>query len=117
MPTRNPRVNVTVTPERYDLISRLAKIQSCSRSAILIELLDMVAPVWERVVVVAEAAQRAQVQAKEVLQDSLDRAEAEILPHVMQAQGQVDLLLQGVTRGPGKGARNRAKRVSKGHGK
>jgi hypothetical protein len=107
MPTRNPRVNITLTPERFDLLTRLGKVQSCSRSAVVVELLDMVAPVWERVVVVAEAAQRAKVQAKEGLLESLDRAEAAILPHVMQAEGQLDLLLQDVlrrlptTQGPG----------------
>jgi hypothetical protein len=112
MPTRNPRVNVTLSPHQYDLLSRLAKSQSRSRSALLLELLETVVPVLERVVVITEAAQRVQVQAKEGLRASAERAEAAILPHVAEAMGQFDLLvddaLKRIGNTPGQSGRSRS---------
>jgi len=98
MPTSNPRVNVTLTQEQYELLSRLGKLQKRSMASVLAELLAEVVPVLERVVVVGEAAQRAQVQAKEGLRESVERAEAAILPHITAAMDQFDLLLDDVTK-------------------
>jgi len=94
MPTRNPRINVTLKPEHYDLISRLSRVQERSRADVLRELFETVLPVLERVVVVSEAAERAQVQAKEGLRESAERAEAAILPHVAEAMGQLDAFVE-----------------------
>ena len=94
-------MNVTLSPQQYDLLTRLSKVQERSRSAVLLELLETVTPVLERVVVAAEGAQRAQVMAREGLRESVERAEAAILPHVSAAMGQLDLLVESVQRGPG----------------
>lgn len=96
MPTVNPRVNVTLKPHQYELLTRLGRVQGRSRSAILLELLDLVFPVLERVVVVSEEAQRAQDLARTGLRESVERAEAAILPHVQAALGQLDLLVDQV---------------------
>jgi hypothetical protein len=93
MPTENPRVNVTLRPHQYELLSRLSKAQGRSRSAVLVELLEMVTPVLERVVVVVEAASRAQTQARLGFIKSAEQAEAAILPHVQAALGQFDWLI------------------------
>ena len=114
MPTANPRLMLTLTPDQYDLLSRLARVQGRSRAAVVMELLETVVPVFERVVVAAEAAQRAQVQATEGLRDSVQAAEAAILPHVSAAMGQLDLLVEeavrsaGASPGPRKGTRRLA---------
>lgn len=93
MPTSNPRVNVTLRPEQYELLSRLAKAQGVSRSSVLIDLLETVTPVLERVVVAVEAAQRTQVMAREGLERSIGQAEQALLPHVQAAMGQLDWLV------------------------
>lgn len=93
MPTRNPRINVTLRPEHYELISRLAALQKRSRADVLRELFETVCPVLERVAVVGEAAQRAKVQALEGFRESTERAEATILPHLQSVMGQLDLLV------------------------
>jgi hypothetical protein len=98
MPTRNPRVNVTLSAQQYDLVSRLSNAQGRSRSAVLLELLEIVTPVLERVVVSVEAAQRVQVQAREGLRESVEAAEAAILPHVASSMGQLDLLVEAAIR-------------------
>ncbi len=94
MPTRNPRINVTVSPEQYILLSRLSRVQGRSRSAVLLDLFETVTPVLERVCVVAEAAERAQFQAKEGLQAAAERAEAALSPMLAEAMGQLDLLVE-----------------------
>lgn len=99
MPTTNPRVNVTLSAQQYELLSRLARAQGRSRSAILLELLELVTPVLERVVVAVEGAVRAQELASTGLRESVERAEAAILPHVQAAMGQLDLLVDQVTQG------------------
>ena len=94
MPTRNPRINVTVSGPQYELLSRLARVQGRSRSAVLLDLFETVTPVLERVCVVAEAAERAQSQAKEGLQAAAERAEAALSPLLAKAMGQLDLLVE-----------------------
>ena len=93
MATVKPRINMALRPEHFDVVTRLAKLQGRSRSAVVVELLEQAIPVLERVVVVGEAAQRAQVSAREELRSSLEKAEAAILPHVNAAMGQLDAFL------------------------
>lgn len=119
MPTANPRLMLTLTHAQYDLLSRLAKVQGRSRAAIVVDFLQTVVPVFERVVVAAEAAQRAQVQATEGLRDSVQAAEAAILPHVSAAMGQLDLLVEEAVKSsdasidPRKGPRRSAGRAGR----
>lgn len=94
MPTRNKRVNVTLPDAQWQLLTRLAKVQRRSRASVLLELFQTIAPVLERVATVAEAAERAQVQATEGFRDSVERAEAAMLPEVAKALGQFDWLLE-----------------------
>lgn len=98
VPTANPRLNLVLKPGQYELLSRLSRLQKRSRASIVIELLEQVTPVLERVCVVGEAAERARVQAKEGLRESMQRAEAQILPHVETALGQLDIFLSDVSR-------------------
>lgn len=94
MPTSKPRINLTFRQEHYELISRLAKVQGTTRTKVLMEFIEQVLPVLERVVVVAEAASRAQEQAKEGLRSSLERAEAAVAPLATAAMGQLDWVLK-----------------------
>jgi hypothetical protein len=96
MPTINPRVNVTLKPNQYELLTRLGRAQGRSRSAILLELLELVFPVLERVVVAVEGAQKAQDMARDGIRESVERAEQAILPHVAAAMGQLDAFVDQV---------------------
>lgn len=96
MPTIKPRVNVTLKPEDYALLSTLARQQKRSRADLLRDLFETIRPVLERVAVVSEAAQRAQSTAKQGLIESAERAEAELQPMVQKALGQFDLFLAEV---------------------
>jgi len=101
MPTKNPRINITVKPERYELLKRLAGFQGTSMSALVAETMEMIYPVMERVCVVLEAAQRAQESSKEGLRESIARAEEELLPLLYQAVGQFDLFVEDASKAVG----------------
>lgn len=101
MPTKNPRINLTVTPERYELLKRLAGFQGTSMSGLVSETMEMMYPVMERVCVVLEAAHRAQETSKEGLRDSIAKAEAELLPMLYEAVGQFDLFVDDAAKSVG----------------
>ena len=92
MPTSLPRVQVTLSKPLFATVTRLAELQSRSRSAVISELVDEIHPVLQRVVVVLEAAAHAQSDLKTGLRRSYEQAEAEILPHVEKAMAQFDWL-------------------------
>lgn len=94
MPSKNPRINLTLDPLRYDLLTRLAKLQGTSRAALISETMEVVYPVLERVCVVLEAAQRAQETSRQGLRDSVAKAEAELLPMLYEAVNQFDLFIE-----------------------
>lgn len=94
MPSKNPRINLTISPLRYDLLTRLAKLQGTSRAALISETMEVVYPVLERVCVVLEAAQRAQETTRQGLRDSVAKAEAELMPMLYQAINQFDLFIE-----------------------
>jgi hypothetical protein len=56
MPTPNPRITVTLTPELHAVMRRLSELTGGSQSSIVAELLTTSLPVFERVIRVMEAA-------------------------------------------------------------
>jgi len=91
--------------QHYELVKRLAKLQERSMSQVLSDLFGEIAPVYERVAVVLQAAKRAQVSAHEGFRNAAEKAEAEIAPHLAAAIAQFDIFEQqlGVSGGSGLG--------------
>ena len=56
MPTVNPRINVTLSPSLYGMVSDLAKQQRISKSMVLRELLEASEPALSQVVAMLRAA-------------------------------------------------------------
>ena len=56
MTTKNPRLTITLEPALAAQIKRMSELTGNSQSAIISELLDGSAPVFERVIKVLEAA-------------------------------------------------------------
>lgn len=101
MPTAKPRIQVTMKPESYRTVTRLAQLQGRSRSSVLAELVDDLVPVLQRVVVVGEASQHAQADLKAGLLRSVEAAEAQVLPHAARAMAQFDWMVADVLEGLG----------------
>lgn len=101
MPTKNPRINITVKPERYELLKRLADHQNTSMAGLITDTMEMMYPVMERVCVVLEAARMAQESSKDGLRNTIAKAESELLPLLYQAVGQFDLFVDDAAKSVG----------------
>jgi uncharacterized protein (DUF1778 family) len=101
MPTKNPRINITVKPERYELLKRLASHQGTTMSGLVSETMEMMYPVMERVCVVLEAAKMAQESSKDGLRKTIAKAEAELLPMLYEAVGQFDMFVDDAAKSVG----------------
>lgn len=63
MPTQNPRLSVTLTPELGALLERLSVLTGSSKSAMVADLLGEAVPIFERMITVLEAARTLKDQA------------------------------------------------------
>lgn len=83
MPTKKPRLHVTLEPEHYAAIKRLAELQNRSMSALVADFLGEVTPVLDRIAETLEIASRVEASAVPDYVHTLDEAHARIEP-VMQ---------------------------------
>ena len=90
MPSRQRRIGVLLSPEHYELIGRVAAHQKTSRSAVLRELFETVAPVFVRIDQLVVAAKRASDSVKAGLQQTAEEAERELTPVFAKALGVFD---------------------------
>lgn len=93
MATSKPRITVSLEPDVYEVVSRLANANRKSMSSVVTDFLDLAQPQMRRMVVILEAARAAPDQAKASIRKSLDRAESVLLPVLLEAIEQQDLFL------------------------
>lgn len=93
MPSKNPRIALTLPPHRYELLKRLSGYQGTTMAGLVTDTLEMLYPVFERVCVVLEAAAMAQESGQQGLRDSIAKAEADMLPMLYEAASQFDLFV------------------------
>lgn len=99
MATNKPRIQVTVSAPVYETISRMAKLQGISRSAIVNDLLETVHPPLMRTVAILEAAQDAPEQVKAGLRGSVEALEAQLVGIAGGLTAQMDWLLEAARNG------------------
>lgn len=88
MPTKQPRVNVTISDEQHHLLMALGKLQGRSAASFLREMLDAATPMLEATLPIYEmAAQQAQAQP-----EALQAAIAKVLGQLDENVDQLDLL-------------------------
>lgn len=86
MPTKKPRVIVTLEPETHDVIQRWATLQGRSRGKVIAELLDSTVGPLSRAVDLMEAAQRAPGDVKTGLVEALTSVETDLLGYYSKYQ-------------------------------
>lgn len=80
MATKNPRISVMLKPESDVILTRLAAVTKQSKSSIIAEFLeDTCMPMFERMVVVLEAAATATDDAKAAARQGFAEAEEKLL--------------------------------------
>lgn len=78
MPTDNPRITVTLSPEVHALLRRLSALTDNSQSAIVGGLLETSVSVFQRLIDVMEAAEQAQGRLNEEVRSTLAGAQARL---------------------------------------
>lgn len=78
MPTKKPRVTVTLSPYVAETISRLAQLQGVSRGYVIADLIESVHPPLMRTVALLEAAIEAPEQVRSGLMSTIEELEREL---------------------------------------
>ena len=78
MPTNNPRITITLEPATYARLRRLSELTDQSLSAIVSEILDGSAQVFDRTITVLEAAKSATEEMREKTAADLAAAQTKL---------------------------------------
>lgn len=90
MATSKPRITITIEPDEYAVLQRMARLRCSSMSRIVTELLHEVLPVLSRVADALEATERAQEGMKVAIRQSSEQAFQDMQPLVARILGQFD---------------------------
>jgi hypothetical protein len=96
MPTKKPRITITLEPHAHEVLARLSAASGDSMSEIVAGFVDLAIPSLERVVVVLERAKAAPQEVRAGLASALDRADRALMPALVAAMDQNDLFLSDV---------------------
>lgn len=75
MPTKNPRLTVTLKPGTAAQLAELSRLTGDSQSAIIADILENSAPVFDRVIRVLAAAEEAKAELKGRMAADLEQAQ------------------------------------------
>jgi len=96
MPTKKPRINVTLDQRCYDILKSISATSGKPMSGFVAEMLEAATPTLERMAVTFQKIKNAQDSERSKFLDSMDDAQAALEPVVMQSLGQFDLFLTKV---------------------
>ena len=102
MPTSNPRITVTLTPEVHAILKRMSQLTGNSQSAIVSDLLLSSREVFARVVTVLEAAEVVKGTVNQEIKEGLDRAQAKLEQQLGLALETMDEATQPIVEPPKK---------------
>lgn len=89
--TRNPRVNVCVTPEQHSLLAALGRLQHRSAASLVREMVDAATPLMRKTVDLLSLAEEAQGVTRQAAREAL-RSVLEELQALTGDPNQLDLL-------------------------
>lgn len=85
MPTNKPRLNLTLEPHQYALISELSRLRGIPRTQVVLELFTAAEEVLQRVVTVLQAAERATGSFLTEFEQGIREAENKVQPLLEEA--------------------------------
>lgn len=98
MATTKPRLAITLEPEQYEILQRLAKVQGGSMARIVSEMLAEMSPMLEKVAEAMEAAHKAQQGMKATIRTAAEQAERDMQPLAAAAIAQFEHFAQELGR-------------------
>lgn len=90
MATLKPRITITLEPEHYAVLRRVAKVQGGSMSRIVTDMVSELAPMLNSVAVALEAAAQAQLGMKVSIREAAKQAEDDMRPLLQIVRSQFD---------------------------
>lgn len=78
MRPRPYRINISLQPDTYNLISKLSEHRNCSRSAIIRDLIDASTPALQQTLDILESVSKMDAKALAAFKESLAAAEGSI---------------------------------------
>lgn len=98
MATNRPRITISLDPEQYEVLKRLAVLQKAPMAGIVSDLVAEVTPVLARVADSLELAMRAQQGVRANLKRVAEEAEADLRPLTEMARSQFDMFAEEIAR-------------------
>lgn len=98
MATSKPRITITLEPEHYAVVKRLADLQEMSMSKIITQFFGEVSPILSRVADTLEAARRASDDARAKFVRTAEVAEEELRPLAETVRNQFDFFAGELSR-------------------
>lgn len=96
MPTKKPRLNITLEQRSYDIIKSISETSGQPMSTFLAELVQSAMPTLERMAVTFQKVKAAQDMERATFLAAVDDAQSVIGPAVTAALGQFDLFMDKV---------------------
>ena len=96
MPTKKPRIAITLPQPTFDILNSISKTSGRPMSAFVADLLEGAKPTLERMAVTFQKIKQAQDVERSTFLDSVSDAQAAIEPVVMEAIGQFDLFMDKI---------------------
>jgi hypothetical protein len=90
--TKTPRIQVTLSEEAYDVVTRLATAQQSNRSRIIAEVVNDLAPIMAQLVDTMEAAARVRAENVQGVRDASMEALGRLQPLLDEAEESMELL-------------------------
>lgn len=94
----SPRVGVSLKPDQFELLRRVAASNGLSMSSMLAEVWEMAGPVLAKVADMVEETRRAKAAAKADIRAVTAQAAIEMFPKAESVLGDFDLLQEAVRR-------------------
>jgi len=90
MPAKNPRLTITLEPSLAAVLRRLSELTGNSQSAIIAEILEGSESVFQKIVRVLEAAEKAKAEVKGRAAANLEEAQSRMEDHLQLVIGEFD---------------------------
>ena len=112
MPTRKPRLQITLEPELYETLQRFAAYERRPMAKVITDLLVHIQPMLQSTVAALDQVQKSKGGPAAALATAITRMQGAVDQLAEKATGQLDLLRADVAPPPSVGSRSGAERPS-----
>ena len=93
MPTKKPRVNITLTQKQYNVFKSLSDSSGQSMSSLIVEIIDLSMPTFERMAATFQQLKKARDLGRSRMAEAFQETQSVLEPIALAAAGQFDLFL------------------------